>query len=517
MVRLSGGELSGDLSGLNAVPRVRVEDFLIGRHEVTNREYKRFVDAGAYTKPELWRDENFVRDRQHLSWAQAMALFVDKTGRPGPSTWEAGDIPNGQSELPVGGLSWYEADAYARFAGKSLPTLYHWVRAAGTSGAAYVTPGSNFDAAGPVRGNTFRAMSPFGVFDVAGNVREWCANSDAEGKRYILGGGWSDPSYVFTDANADFPFDRSPINGVRLARYAPDDSGVVRAHAPIVRYVRDYLKQKPVGDVIFATYRQMYDYDRTPLNVRVESRDTTSEDWIRERVSFDAAYGHERESLLLYLPRHAKPPYQTVVFFPPGDATHLRSIDDSYARLGDFFIKSGRAFAVPIYKSTFDRGDGLVDNTPDSTNSYRDHALMWGKDMRRAVDYLATRADIDSSKFAYFGTSWGGRMGGVMLAIEPRFKAAVLYVAGLKMAPSRPEVDPLNFLPRIRTPVLLLAGKYDHLFPVETSQKPFFILLGTPPDQKKYLLYEGGHFVPRTELIAESLAWVDKYLGPPAR
>ena len=104
-----------------------------------------------------------------------------------------------------------------------------------------------------------------------------------------------------------------------------------------------------------------------------------------------------------------------------------------------------------------------------------------------------------------------------MLAIEPRFKAAVLNNAGLKMAPSRPEVDPLHFLPHIKTPVLLLGGKYDHLFPVETAQKPFFSLLGTPEDQKKYLLFEGGHFVPRTELIAESLAWFDKYLGPTSR
>jgi hypothetical protein len=517
MVRVPGGTLNGELSGLGAVPPVALGDFHIGRHEVTNREYKRFVDAGAYSKPDLWRDEDFVKDGRHLAWSDAIALFLDGTGRPGPATWEAGDIPRGQEDLPVGGLSWYEADAYARFVGKSLPTLYHWVRAAGPSAAAYVGPGSNFDPGGPVRGNTFRAMSPFGVFDVAGNVREWCFNADAEGKHYILGGGWSDPSYVFTDAYADFPFDRSPTNGVRVASYEANEPRLAAAQAPIARYVRDYRKEKPVGDAIFATYLHMYDYDRTPLNAHIDTRDTTADDWIRERVSFDAAYGNERESLVLYLPRHAKPPYQTVVVFPPGDATHLKKFSDMYAQLQDFIIKSGRAFAVPIYKSTFERSDERIDNTPDSTSSYRDHVLMWGKDLRRAVDYLATRPDIDSTRLAYDGTSWGGRMGGIMLAIEPRFKAAVLNNAGLKMAPSRPEVDPLHFLPHIKTPVLLLGGKYDHLFPVETAQKPFFSLLGTPEDQKKYLLFEGGHFVPRTELIAESLAWFDKYLGPTSR
>ena len=110
--------------------------------------------------------------------------------------------------------------------------------------------------------------------------------------------------------------------------------------------------------------------------------------------------------------------------------------------------------------------------------------------------------------------SWGGWLGGVMNAVEPRIRATVLYVAGLAMDPARPEADVINFLPRVKQPVLMLNGRHDHFFPVETAQKPFFKLLGSPEDKKKYVLYEGGHFVPRTQLIAESLSWLDKYLGP---
>ena len=51
-------------------------------------------------------------------------------------------------------------------------------------------------------------------------------------------------------------------------------------------------------------------------------------------------------------------------------------------------------------------------------------------------------------------------------------------------------------------------------FPVETSQEPFFRRLGTREADKRYVLYSGGHVLPRTQLIAESLAWLDKYLGP---
>ena len=81
-----------------------------------------------------------------MSWADAIAAFTDQTGRRGPATWEAGTYPQGQAEHPVGGVSWYEAAAYAAFRGKSLPTIYHWTRASGTQLAAYITPLSNFRA-----------------------------------------------------------------------------------------------------------------------------------------------------------------------------------------------------------------------------------------------------------------------------------------------------------------------------------------------------------------------------------
>lgn len=60
----------------------------------------------------------------------------------------------------------------------------------------------------------------------------------------------------------------------------------------------------------------------------------------------------------------------------------------------------------------------------------------------------------------------------------------------------------------------MLNGKQDYFFPAETSQEPMFRLLGTPPEHKRWVVYEGGHFVPRTQLIKETLDWIDKYLGP---
>jgi fermentation-respiration switch protein FrsA (DUF1100 family) len=100
-----------------------------------------------------------------------------------------------------------------------------------------------------------------------------------------------------------------------------------------------------------------------------------------------------------------------------------------------------------------------------------------------------------------------------MLAVEPRFDAAVLYVAGLKFQRALPEADPFNYVSRVRSPVLMLNGRWDNFFPLETSQKPMFQLLGTPAADKRHVVYDGGHFVPRPQLISETLDWLDKYLG----
>ena len=139
---------------------------------------------------------------------------------------------------------------------------------------------------------------------------------------------------------------------------------------------------------------------------------------------------------------------------------------------------------------------------------------MWRKDIGRTLDYLSTRADMDTARFAYFGNSWGANMAPMNLVAEPRFKAAVLVAAGLTMERSRPEVDPFNYLPRVKQPVLMLNGRYDYSYPLETGQRPFFDLLGTPADRKRLIVYESGHDVPRTEYMKETLRWLDTYLGP---
>jgi fermentation-respiration switch protein FrsA (DUF1100 family) len=89
----------------------------------------------------------------------------------------------------------------------------------------------------------------------------------------------------------------------------------------------------------------------------------------------------------------------------------------------------------------------------------------------------------------------------------------VLNVGGLwEIVEFLPEADPLNFVTRVQTPVLMLNGQYDIVFPYETGQLPMYELLGTPAEHKKHVVTPAAHLVPRDILIRETLDWFDKYL-----
>src|SRR5260370_5005888 len=271
----------------------------------------------------MYWNQEFRKDGHVVAWSQALAVFVDATGRHGRAGWEQGDYAAGQGEYPVRGISWYEAAAYAEFVGKSLPTIWHWTQAAGGYSSNWIVPARNFAGKGPARVGTYRGIGPFGTYDMAGNVKEWAWNEAAPGQRYILGGGWDEPAYMFTHGDARSAFDRSANFGFRCAKYASGNPA--QASAPVPFPGRDY-SQKPVPDELFRAYKSLYSYDKTPLNPAIASVDESNESWRREKITFAAAYGDERVIAYLFLPRKFEPPLQTVFWFPGPTVCRARSI-----------------------------------------------------------------------------------------------------------------------------------------------------------------------------------------------
>ncbi len=486
---------------------VEVPDYWIDKYEVTNRQFKQFVDAGGYRTREYWA-EPFVKDGHALAWDQAMAEFRDATGRPGPGTWEIGAYPEGQDDFPVSGVSWYEAAAYATYAHKRLPTVYHWYRASGAfSVFSDVLSVSNFSGGGTARVGENRGVGPFGTYDMAGNVKEWCWNGTTTGRRFVLGGAFNDADYQFRDQDAQSPFDRRPGFGFRLIEQPA--ALETRLTDPIVTVERDPAALEPVDDAVYAVYARQFDYDPAPLAARVEDTVETSS-WRREKVSFAAAYGTDRVPAYIFIPTGAQPPYQAAILFPGSNAVMTSSSHDVSLQFADFIIRSGRVLVYPIYQGTYERRL----TGAKGPNVLRDLTIQRGKDLRRTIDYLESRPDIDKTRIAYYGISLGAQLGAEYVAIEPRFKTAVFLSGGFETWDLPPEVDPVNYAPRVRIPVLMVNGREDFDLPYATAQVPMFRLLGTPPADKKHAVLEGGHIpAHRQEPIKEMLDWLDRYLG----
>jgi cephalosporin-C deacetylase-like acetyl esterase len=372
---------------------------------------------------------------------------------------------------------------------------------------------------------TFAGLGRYGTYDMAGNVREWCWNQIGE-ERLIMGGAWDDMLYMFFHSGQKSPFDRSPVNGFRCARYLGHGEELQKAMLPVrIADQRDYAKEKPVDNKTFQVYASLFAYEKCRLDPRIEAVEERAKYWRKEKITLNAGYNDERLSAYLFLPKQGAPPYQTVVLFPGAHTfsqeTSLNENDLASFDMIDFLIRGGRAAVYPIYKSMYERRDGYsIYNTDATMQEFREHIKMWRVDLGRTLDYLETRPDIDHDRMGFCGSSLGAMLSIVLLAVEDRFKVAVTRGVGLPVVKLPPDIDALNFAPRVKIPLLMINGRYDLVFPYQTSQLPLFNLLGTAIPQKRLVLFECGHvsslspLFPRSKFMQEVLDWLDQYLGP---
>jgi formylglycine-generating enzyme required for sulfatase activity len=198
-------------------------DFWIDIDPVTNAQFKDFILADGYDSQTYWSEEE---------WAWKQDTQINR-----PKYWT--DAKWNQADYPVVGVSYYEAEAYANWAGKRLPTEQEWEKAArGTDGRMYPW-GEEFDpnkCACSVKGKRERTtpigtfpegQSPSGCQDMAGNVWEWCASwhDQKKDRRVLRGGSWGslNPEYFrCAYRGSDYlPWNRSLSIGFRCAQDAP--------------------------------------------------------------------------------------------------------------------------------------------------------------------------------------------------------------------------------------------------------------------------------------------------------
>ncbi|HVJ26106.1 MAG TPA: SUMF1/EgtB/PvdO family nonheme iron enzyme [Vicinamibacterales bacterium] len=507
--------------------RVTLHDYFIDKFEVSNQEFKEFISGGGYVKREFWRHP-IIKDGKPVDWEAAMALFVDRTGLPGPREWASQSFPEGKADHPVTGVSWYEAAAYAVYRGKRLPSLFEWEKAArdgniAPAGMPFMPwgvffPGdtlahrANFAGGGtaPVTSMPF-GMSPFGAYNMAGNAAEWTSNDSSDGF-IATGGAWGDPTYTFGQAAGRPGTFSSSKLGFRLAKSDAGQTGDqgsarIEVNAEIPHYTRSTPDQ-------FRTWAQSYEYAKTPLDARIEETRETPE-WRREKISFNGG-ARGRAIAYLYLPHHVPRPLQVLHYVPAADVNSgFRSLSDSMDHRMAPYVRSGRAaFGVVLY--------GYIerlktDSTPldPATIEYVESIVNRITDLRRGLDYLETRPDLDKTRIGFMGPSAGAQLGVILTAVENRYRGVVMVGAGLpRRGTTMAAADPVNFAPHIRAPKLIVQGTFDEDTPLRTASDPLFDLLIQP---KKRELYEGGHVPTIDVLLKLTAGWLDETLGPVRR
>jgi iron(II)-dependent oxidoreductase len=187
LLRQQFGESDDEQFGDSTSDRiVQVDAYYLDRHCVTNRQYRAFVADEGYHEMGLWEPE---------VWP-TVSDFVDRSGQLGPRFWHQGMYPTGEDDYPVVGINWCEAQAYARWAGKRLPTDSEWVKAASWP----VSVGSELPSQrkypwgdvmdrrlanlwgsgtnGPVAVDEFaEGVGAAGLYQLCGNVWEWTAGT----------------------------------------------------------------------------------------------------------------------------------------------------------------------------------------------------------------------------------------------------------------------------------------------------------------------------------------------------
>jgi len=503
--------------------KVQLDDFLIDQYEVSNQDYKEFINAGGYLKKQYWTYP-FIKDGKALTWEEAIQEFKDRTGLPGPRTWSSQNFPEGKAKYPVTDVSWYEAAAYAAFRGKKLPTIFQWEKAARSGRVAAPTyympwgafyPGdtlewrANFEGDATIPVDSFEfGMSPFGAYNMAGNVSEWCLNETSEG--FIsAGGAWGEPVYTFANYGRFPGFYTSNKRGFRCAMNLGGTGNDGNLRIEINKEIPVYTRS---SDEDFARWVKAYDYVKSPLDPQLEKQETDA--WTRERITFNGANG-ERAIAYLYLPRNFPRPLQVIHLLPASDVEiGLRSADRAAEGWLATEIKSGRAVFVVVLKGYIERLRPADFVEPDRTTvEYRDKIVNWITDLRRGLDYLETRNDIDARKIAICGPSAGATTGLILAAVDRRYASVFLAAAGIRKSRTQwiAEANIVNFASHIREPILILQGRYDENLTWKGEFEPLYKLLSEP---KRLIVYDGGH-APPMELFATTIHhWLDETLGP---
>ena len=270
-------------------------------------------------------------------------------------------------------------------------------------------------------------------------------------------------------------------------------------------------KEKPVSDELFRAYRSLYSYDKAPLNATVEPYGKDEEFWTAEKITYTAAYGNERAIAYLFLPKKGKPPYQTVLFFPGSNALLLRTF-------ALYSTASSRCHPEERPRRTVSRiqrhlragrRHGIGRSQHQQRLAGSRHHVGEGCFARHRLcrDAAGSRPRKDGVLRLQLGrgNGWPYSSRGY-----PHQGDMFSQLGGLDFQRSLPEVDVINFISHVKQPTLMLNGRYDFFFPVESTQEPFLPIarIDERSEEASALRNRPQHPAQRTHQGKLSTGWI---------
>ena len=182
----------------------------------------------------------------------------------------------------------------------------------------------------------------------------------------------------------------------------------------------------------------------------------------------------------------------------------------------DFIIKQlGCALVYPCFRGAYERFDhGPFPAKNVSRKAWFERTESWCQELSQTIDFIEQNDHLDSDRVGFMGTSYGAIFNTAVLAIEKRLVTAILISGNLQAGFNYPIADSINYYPRIKSPVLMMNGRFDTIVSSKESllQKRME-WLGTPEEDKKQILYDAGHWpFPQNLFKRDMSTWLQKYL-----
>jgi len=265
---------------------------------------------------------------------------------------------------------------------------------------------------------------------------------------------------------------------------------------------------------VFQAIRSIYDYNRAaPLEVESVSKQDFPA-YTREKLVFTSVV-RTRVPALLLIPKEGKAPFPVVILLHGITGYKEGWFDpDGWAygpRLIDPLIAAGVAVLALDARYHGERGAESGYRIPTALEDIRDLVIQTVIEQRRAMDVLATRPNIDSTRVGVLGLSMGGMETFILTGVDRRVKVAVAGVTpvGVLKDPKTIAVAPQTFSGAIRTtPILMLMGRSDDYYTVDDARR-LFETIASPA--KDLVFYDSGHRMPAA-YAEKAVAWLLQYL-----